>query len=107
MARLTVNLGRGPVRPLSFQSAFIAVVRLTLGASCLVRYDWFQSAFIAVARLTKAGYLSYRNGIVSIRFDREGLPHWSHYWEPIPKVSIRFHRGGPSHSHRWIWFAAA
>ena len=63
-------------------------------------YFLFQSAFIAVARLTN-GWTACSNKIsVSIRFHRGGPSH-TEQWRSKPllpvTVSIRFHRGGPSH----------
>ncbi len=60
----------------SFQSAFIAVVCLTVGKGSLYSdLLSFQSAFIAVVCLTKKMNASQEKGIVSIRFHRGRLPH--------------------------------
>ncbi len=59
-----------------FQSAFIAVVCLTVGKGSLYSdLLSFQSAFIAVVCLTKKMNASQEKGIVSIRFHRGRLPH--------------------------------
>ena len=57
----------------------------------------FQSAFIAVVRLTQAGSNKPEDN-VSIRFHRGGPSHSATVkMAMMEKVSIRFHRGGPSH----------
>ena len=52
VARLTEAGGKTATDQAPFQSAFIAVARLTLKRGAQRCEDWFQSAFIAVARLT-------------------------------------------------------
>ena len=62
-------------------------------------FGQFQSAFIAVARLTRSRTAQPRRILVSIRFHRGGPSHLviDGLVQFSPLVSIRFHRGGPSH----------
>ena len=61
----------------------------------------FQSAFIAVARLTHARGKGEVEVRVSIRFHRGGPSHCGSFPPASAiSVSIRFHRGGPSHA---VW----
>ncbi len=51
-----------------------------------------------MVRLTLSLVAAGRMGLVSIRFHRGGPSHeFSMFWAPRLIVSIRFHRGGPSH----------
>jgi len=82
-----------------FQSAFIAVVCLTLRAGSYVHGAWVSIRF-------HRGGLSHcclRSSLelpvlVSIRFHRGGLSHRARLNSLLDRrVSIRFHRGGLSH----------
>ncbi len=72
------HLCRARIRrlPPTFQSAFIAVVCLTIQLfNFAFANDAFQSAFIAVVCLTRQSHHRWRRRSVSIRFHRGRLPH--------------------------------
>ena len=123
VARLTSTIN-SETRLVKFQSAFIAVARLTHSAlPAAHHFGLFQSAFIAVARLTCRRMLK-------LTIQRKSFNPLSSRWPVSPShvvadgtaigfnplssrwpvspidadgdqgavfVSIRFHRGGPSH----------
>ena len=64
----------------------------------------FQSALIAKVCLTAVAAADAGDGSVSIRFDREGVPHFSRSTnKPQRLVSIRFDREGVPHGKKVIF----